>query len=183
MLCLSLCNPTDCSPPGSPVHGIFQARILEQVSIPYSRVSSRPRDHTCVSCISCIGRQILHHLSHLGSPSRLPDWVYCYVPLAPPICGWSFLISFQYLDTLGEYSSGILQNVPPFGLVSYFLMVRQGHGFVGEFHRDDVPFSLHHIRNYMIYKYVLLLVMLSFITWLRRYLLAVSLKLLDFHCN
>ena len=38
--CLTLCDPVDCSPPGSSVHGIFQARILEQVTISYSRGSS-----------------------------------------------------------------------------------------------------------------------------------------------
>ena len=46
--CVWLCNPIDCSPPGSSVHGILQARILEWVSIPSSRWSSRPRDWTRV---------------------------------------------------------------------------------------------------------------------------------------
>ena len=45
-----VCNPVDCSPPGSSVHGILQARILECVAIPFSRGSSRPRDLMCVSC-------------------------------------------------------------------------------------------------------------------------------------
>ena len=49
-LCLTLCDPMDCSPPGSSVHGILQARILEWVAIPFSRGSSRPRDQTWVSC-------------------------------------------------------------------------------------------------------------------------------------
>jgi len=44
----------DCSPPGSSVHGILQARILVWVAMPSSRVSSRPRDQTHVSCGSCI---------------------------------------------------------------------------------------------------------------------------------
>ena len=39
-LCLTVCNPMDCSPPGSPVHGILQARILEWVAMPSSRGSS-----------------------------------------------------------------------------------------------------------------------------------------------
>ena len=39
--CLTLSDPTDCSPPGSSVHGIFQARILEWVAIPFSRGSSQ----------------------------------------------------------------------------------------------------------------------------------------------
>ena len=61
-LCLTLCNPILCSFPGSSVHGILQARILEWVAIPFSRGegSSRPRDRTCVSSISCIGRQALY---------------------------------------------------------------------------------------------------------------------------
>ena len=54
-LSLTLFNPMDCSSPGSPVHGIFQARILEWVS--FSK-SYQPRDWTCVSCI---GRWILCH--------------------------------------------------------------------------------------------------------------------------
>ena len=39
----------------------FEASILEWVAISYSKGSSKPRDHTCVSCISCIGRQFLYH--------------------------------------------------------------------------------------------------------------------------
>ena len=50
-LCPTLCNPMDCSPPGSSVHGILQARILEWVAMPSSRGSSQPRDQTCVSYI------------------------------------------------------------------------------------------------------------------------------------
>ena len=49
---LTLCNPMDCSPPGSSVHGILQARILEWVAIPFSRASSQPRNQTEVSCIA-----------------------------------------------------------------------------------------------------------------------------------
>ena len=40
------CDPLDCSPPGSSIHGIFQARILEWVAISFSRGSSSPRDRT-----------------------------------------------------------------------------------------------------------------------------------------
>ena len=50
--CPTLCNPMDCSPKGSSVHGIFQARILEWVAISFSRGSSQPRDGTWVSCIA-----------------------------------------------------------------------------------------------------------------------------------
>ena len=62
--CLILCDPMDCSLPGS-VHGIFQTRILEWVAISSSRGSSWPRGWTHISCVSCIGRWILYQLSHL----------------------------------------------------------------------------------------------------------------------
>ena len=44
--CPTLCDPTDCSPPDSSVHGILQARILEWVAMSFSRGSSKPRDQT-----------------------------------------------------------------------------------------------------------------------------------------
>ena len=50
--CPTLCDPVDCSLPGSSVHGILQARILEWVAISFSRGSSRPRDRTRVSLIA-----------------------------------------------------------------------------------------------------------------------------------
>ena len=56
--CLTLCKPMECSLPGSSVHGILQARILEWVAISSSRGSFQLRDQTR---ISCIGRQILYH--------------------------------------------------------------------------------------------------------------------------
>ena len=63
--CLTLSNPMDCSPPGSSVHGISQARILEWTAMPSSRGSSQPKDQICVSSVSCIG-----------------TWV--FLPLVPP---------------------------------------------------------------------------------------------------
>ena len=56
--CPTLCDPIDCSPPGSSVHGILQARILEWVPMPSSRGSSGSGDQTCVSYVSCIGRRV-----------------------------------------------------------------------------------------------------------------------------
>ena len=61
--CLTLCDPMDCSPPGSSVHGNFHARTLEWVAISSSRGSSRPKDWTH---ISCIGRRILYHWTTRG---------------------------------------------------------------------------------------------------------------------
>ena len=53
--------------PWSSVHGIFQARILDWFGISFSRISSRPKDQTCVSCISCIGKQLLYHCATWGA--------------------------------------------------------------------------------------------------------------------
>ena len=50
--CPTLWDPMDCSRPGSSVHGISQAKILEWVAISFSRGSFRPRDQTNVSCIA-----------------------------------------------------------------------------------------------------------------------------------
>ena len=49
--CPTLCDPMDCSPPGSSVHGILQAKILEWVVMPSSRGSFQPRDRTFISCL------------------------------------------------------------------------------------------------------------------------------------
>ena len=65
--CIWLCDPIDCSPPGSSVQGTLQTRILEWVVMPSSMGSSQPRDQTQVSCISCIASSSLP-LSHWGTP-------------------------------------------------------------------------------------------------------------------
>ena len=70
-LCPTLCAPMD-SLPGSAVHGIFQARILEQLSISYSRGSSWPRNWTHVShvsSVSWVGRQFFNTVSP-GKPQK-----------------------------------------------------------------------------------------------------------------
>ena len=63
-LCLTLCDPMDCSPTGSSIHEISQARILEWVAISFSRASSQYRDQ---NYISCLGRQDSLPLNHQGS--------------------------------------------------------------------------------------------------------------------
>ena len=60
-LCLTLCDPMDCSLPGSSVHGIIQARILERFAMPFSWGSSHPRQQTSITFISCVGRWVLYH--------------------------------------------------------------------------------------------------------------------------
>ena len=66
-----LCDPVDCSPPGSSVHEILQARTLEWAVISFSRGSSRPRDRTCVSLASCIAGRFFT-LAQPGKPKNTP---------------------------------------------------------------------------------------------------------------
>ena len=79
--------------PGSSVHGVFQARILEWVAISPSRGSSWPRDRTCVSICFCIGRWILYHWATWDSVRfteknhetvHVNRWVLCYLSYIPP---------------------------------------------------------------------------------------------------
>ena len=59
--CPTLCDPVDCSPPGSSVHRTLQARMLEWVALPCTRGSFQLRDLTCISFVSCIDRRALYH--------------------------------------------------------------------------------------------------------------------------
>ena len=72
--CPNLCNPMDCSQPGSTVHGILQARILDQVAIPFSR-GIFPTQESNPGLLHY--RRILYHLSHQGSP--LDQWGSLYM--------------------------------------------------------------------------------------------------------
>ena len=74
-LCPTLWDPMDCSLPGSSIHGILQARILEWVAMPSSRGSSQPRVETMSLLVSCIGRHVLYQQRHLGSPWESLPWL------------------------------------------------------------------------------------------------------------
>ena len=85
--CPTVCNPMDCSPPGSFVHWILQTRILQWVAMPFSRGSSLLRDGTQ---ISWIGRLILYHWATREAPKT--TWIshnYIYIYLSSPSCASS----------------------------------------------------------------------------------------------
>ena len=87
----------DCSPPGSSVHGILQARVLEWVAMPSSGGSSRPRDWTCGSCTLdgfLHSRQMLHH-SRQGNPPLCLTFFFPW----PPACEAPVLSSTPSLAT------------------------------------------------------------------------------------
>ena len=137
--CLTHCDPMDCSLPGSSVHGILQARILEWVAMPSSRGSSQPRDRTQAFHMQAF--HILYHLSHQGSPnysllswkpglillwllliSIQTHWLLSYVPLTLIISLFSsFLSRLVETHTLGftpprlsqSFASCILVANPP----------------------------------------------------------------------
>ena len=77
-----------CSPPSSFVHGIFQARTLEQVALSFSREYSQPKGQICISCVFCIARWILYHCISWEAPLSnasiilkfeiIHPWVFCY---------------------------------------------------------------------------------------------------------
>ena len=74
--CLTLCDPINCSPPGSSVHGILQARMLEWVALPSSRGFSQPRGPTHSSWSSCIGGRFIITAEPVGKP--VPLLTRCY---------------------------------------------------------------------------------------------------------
>ena len=88
------CDLMNCSPPGSSVHGILQARILEWVAIPFSRGSSWPRDWTCVSCIA--GRFFTEF------PQQFPITSLSWETVIPGIC-WPSLQCWRKCFALWTY--------------------------------------------------------------------------------
>ena len=78
--CPTFCDPMDCRPLGSSVHGIFQARILDLVAIFFSRGSSRPRNRTWISCIAgrffTFTREAQHRVLLKNKQKRDLRWKY-----------------------------------------------------------------------------------------------------------
>ena len=66
--CLTFWSPMNCSLPGSSVHEILQARILEWVAMPFSRGIFLTQGSNPVSYVFCIGRWVFYHWRYLGSP-------------------------------------------------------------------------------------------------------------------
>ena len=96
-LCPALCDLMDCCPPGSSVHGILQARMLEWVVMLSSRGSSQPRDRTRGSEVSC--RRVLYHSRHLGSPGGEQTWA----PSLSSAASSPTPVSHQVLDFFVSY--------------------------------------------------------------------------------
>ena len=91
-LCLTVYDPMDCSLPGSSVHGIIPARILEWVAISFSKGSSQHRDWTRVSWGSCFGRWILNHWATQGSLWLEGAGCQMLAILTRPYSKWSWVL-------------------------------------------------------------------------------------------
>ena len=89
--CPTLCDPMDCSPPGSSVHGLSQARTLEQVAVSFSSGSSRARDRTCIPCTD---RQILYHRATREAPCRLQKHRETFKRVIKQSCPWQAGLTF-----------------------------------------------------------------------------------------
>ena len=113
-LCPTVCDPLDCSLPdySSSVHGIFKSTIWERVAISSSRGSSWPMDQTCISCISCIGRQILYHCASweaqlllIQNDSHHHLWINPFPP-------WMQFLPWPYQTTLSSLNMFIASIRP-----------------------------------------------------------------------
>ena len=100
--CPILCDPMDCSPPGSSAHGILQAKILEWVVTPSSRGSSWPRDRTCVSL--SLSSPTLVGIFLTTEPPGKPQWFSTEVKYSPLRTIGNFWKHFDYhTQVVGSY--------------------------------------------------------------------------------
>ena len=158
--CLTFCNPIVCSPPSSSIRGILQARILKWVAMPSSRGYSRPRDQTCNSYIYCIGRQVLYHSCHQGSPYKFTYFIDNWVRYRNLRCKWFFvLMNFEgiaaiYFIIQCYLKSPILYTFTLLNSLHYF-----GHDLLVFFAYQN--FSLYPWYSEISHLYILMYVCLS----------------------
>ena len=100
-LCPTLCDPVDCSLPGSSVHGILQAKIWEWVAIPSCRGSYWPMDQTHVSYVSCTGRQVLFYRKAIHAVVDNPLRSSMSGSTTCPLTIWCVKLSSYLRDTTG----------------------------------------------------------------------------------
>ena len=125
--CPTLCDPMDCSPPGSSVHGIFQARILEWVSISYFRGSSDPGMETT----SLVSPALAGRFFNTGPPGKpLTNNILIEIIKTQKItCLWLHLHEMSMIGTSRQRRLVVTSGWDQFGMWSDFLMV---WGFLSE---------------------------------------------------
>ena len=112
-LCLTLCYPMDCSPPGFSVHGILQARTLEWVAISSPRGSSQTRDQTLVTYVSCMaGRFCITSAIKEGSPN-ISVLLSIFPASLAPVVGPRVPLQSSGTDALwGSPGGAVVKNLP-----------------------------------------------------------------------
>ena len=117
--CQTLCDLMDCSLPGSSGHGIFQARILEWVSISFSRGSSQPRDRTWVFCTA--GRLFTIWATREANPKQKRLLVECSDSLCQlQVTGWIlYVLRLNFQSGLSESWDYLLSDIQNFLFMHY----------------------------------------------------------------
>ena len=132
--CPTLCDPMDCGPPGSSVHGILQARIQGWVAVPFSRGSSQPRDGIQISCIA---GGVFTIWATREAPLVVLVIIYCNAKLFCPLCNsnsesllpftmqhdtsWTKLLCLLLLSNTSSYWTLRLEYLPSL-LFSWYLL-------------------------------------------------------------
>ena len=177
--CPTLCQPVDCSSPGSSVHGISQARILEWVAISFSRGSCWPRGWTHISCIA--GRFFTTEL--MGKPLQKTR-IFCKYLWSEFVYRWSgdgntvkshFMWSrsclqwiFYYLSLSPELWSPYLPPLPHFYNVLTWDFLVNIAGSNPYRHLKSLLGLIQILKDYMVSShlwFILLFLMMSFSLW------------------
>ena len=117
----TLCDPIDCSLPGSSVHGILQARILEWVAIPFSGGSFQPRDWAQVSCIA----------ERFFTIWNNREYIYYIKFSSSVICWWTLRLSFHVLAILNNVTMNMRIQIRFQSMFSFSLCKSQAVKLMG----------------------------------------------------
>ena len=107
--CPTLCDPMNRRPPGSSLHGITQAKILERVSMPSSRRSSGHKDQTCVSCVYWIAGVFF-----------TTSVTYIYIPRKISFYNWTFVL-LAHLYLFPPHPMSLIFYIPHTVEIIYYL--------------------------------------------------------------
>ena len=119
--CLTLCETVDHSPPGSSVHGVLQARMLEWVGMTSSRGSSWPRDGTRISCDSCTADRFFTAEPHTGE--ALDFFILCQsLSYVSRVDQWTNGVTSLHYSIYYHYSYVCPNALPPFVETLLFLL-------------------------------------------------------------
>ena len=131
--CPTFCNPMDCSPPRSSVHGISQARILEWVVLPSTWGYFQPRDWTC---IPFIGRQILYHWTMAGGGGEKAGIIALFHLVAHTFISLSRVWTSSWQKVCKAWCWKKLLRVPWTGRISVYPRGNQLWIFIGRTDAD-----------------------------------------------